>query len=55
MFPYETINWSRHPPNYHKISFGQGNDNTDVVFDSISTTERLSEDIDANNVKLWQS
>ena len=42
MFPFERLNWSRHPPFYHKTLLGQGNDSADVEFDTI-TTARNSE------------
>ena len=38
-------------PHHNKISLGQGNDNTNVVFDT-NTTERSSKDIQPNNVNL---
>jgi hypothetical protein len=51
IFPYETINWSRHPPHNHKITFGQGNDNADVVY-ATNITSRSSKDIiESNNVE----
>ena len=40
-------------PHYNKISLGQGNDNTDVVFDT-NTTERSSKDIQSTNVNLFE-
>ena len=38
---------------HNKISLGQGNDNTDVVFDT-NTTERSSKDIQPTNVNLFE-
>ena len=40
-------------PHHNKISLGQGNDNTDVVFDT-NTTERSSKDIQPTNVNLFE-
>lgn len=40
MFPFETVNWSRHPPYHHKITLGRGNDHHNDAFDINATSEK---------------
>ena len=54
IFPYETFNWSRHPPHHHKITFGQGNDNTDVTFDTNITSRSSKHLTEHNNVESFE-
>ena len=54
IFPYETFNWSRHPPHHHKITFGQGNDDTDVVYDTNITSRSSKHLTERNNVESFE-